>query len=470
MRIYLLLLTLCCGLAAEAKTDTVKLYFSQVLQLVRENHPLAKQAALLPKQGESYVRYNRGAFDPKVYFQQRDKTFKAQQYYSETSAALTVPTWYGIDVKAGYENNTGLFLSPDMVTPGNGLSFVGVDVPLMRNVVTDARRTQLRQAQLYQSQTMAMKNQLLNELTASVIHDFAGWYFAWKEQQTCTQAVALLTDRMNAIRAEFIAGGKAATDTIETYAQRGLFLLMLQETRVKETKTRLLLGAHLWNADQQPLEPVQGTVPDIAGIEFLDSMMRSYPDSAVAGNIQELQPQLLSMGLYVQKNKLEANFRKQQLLPEIYLKYQALAPGYLDFSNSGTFAQNNRFGIGFSSSLFLRKERGDYQMAKLAWQESQLKLQQKTRDNVQKVGGLYQQTKAYSNMSKDFETISGLYYQLYENEKTRFTSGDATVFMVNMRETKWMETRLKLLEYQQKRIISLSDYLEQVGVLWQSLQ
>jgi outer membrane protein TolC len=126
---------------------------------------------------------------------------------------------------------------------------------------------------------------------------------------------------------------------------------------------------------------------------------------------------------------------------------------------------NSTFGLGFSSALFLRKERGEFELSKLAWQESGLKLKQKIRETEQKVDGLYREAITYAALSRDFAFISGQYRQLYENEKTRFSAGDATVFMVNMRETRWIETLLKLNDYRYKQVQSATRYLETAGVI-----
>lgn len=465
MRIFVIILLLGSSLTHLFSRDSTTINLGLILKQVRAYHPTLRQAELLPKQGESYLRYARGGFDPKLFFEQREKTFKTENYYTETSAGVSVPTWFGLDIKAGYENNSGLYLSPDLKTPANGLSYAGIDVPLLRNLVTDARRTGLRQAQLFREQSEAMRVQLLNELAQQVIQDYADWYFSWQEKEICRQAVALLTERMNAIRSEFQAGGKSAADTIETSAQLGIFSLMLRDAGLREIKTRLMLSAHLWNETEQPVYIKAETIPDYTGMEFLDSMLQSFPNTLVTAGIQNLQPALQMMDLYVQKNQLEMRLKRQAMLPEINLKYRALSPGYFEFPAGSSMRMNSTFGLAFSSSLFLRKERGEFELSRLAWQESGLKLKQKVRETEQKVDGLYQEALTYASLSRDYATVSGQYKQLYENEKTRFIAGDATVFMVNMRETRWIETRIKLNDYRQKQVHSAARYLETAGVI-----
>ncbi|MFM7765685.1 MAG: TolC family protein [Sphingomonadales bacterium] len=465
MRIATILMLFAGFIAPVFAQDRGNINLGMVLKQVGANHPITKQAALLPKQGEAYLRYARGGFDPKLFFAQREKTFKTENYYNETSAGISIPTWYGVDIKAGYEKNDGIYLSPDMKTPDNGLSYAGVDIPLLRNMVTDARRTGVRQAQLFKEQSEAMRSQLLNELAQQVIMDYAGWYYAWQEKEIFRQAVILLNERMFAIRSEFLAGSKSAADTIETSAQLGSFNMLFRDAAVKEYKSRLMLSAHLWNEAEQPISVREGVIPDNTGLDFLDSMLQSFPYTLVNESLQNMQPNLQIMNLYVQKNQLEMRLNRQAMLPEINLKYRALSPGYFDLPAGNSMRMNSTFGMGFSSALFLRKERGEFELSRLAWQESGLKLKQKIRETEQKVDGLYREAITYASLSRDFAIISGQYKQLYEIEKTRFTAGDATVFMVNMRETRWIETLLKLNDYRQKQVQSTTRYLEMAGVI-----
>ena len=445
--------------------DSGSINLGMVLKQVREFHPVVKQAALFPKQGESYLRYARGNFDPKLFFEQREKTFKSENYYTETTAGISVPTWYGIDLKAGYENNSGVNLSPDLKTPANGLSYAGVDVPILRNMVTDARRTGLRQAQLFKEQSVAMREQLLNELAQQVIQDYANWYFTWQEKAICLQALTLLKERMSAIRSEFTAGSKSAADTIETAAQLGSFNILYRDASAKEYKSRMLLSAHLWTENNVPVNINEGIAPGYTGLDFLDSMIQGFPDTMVSGSIQNLQPTLQMLDLDVQKNKFEMRLKRQAMLPEVRLKYRALSPGYFEYPAGNSVSMNSTFGLGFSSALFLRKERGEFELSRIAWQESGFKFQQKTREAAQKVSGLYREAITYRALSRDFAIISDQYKQLYEYEKTRFSAGDATVFMVNIRETRWVETLLKLNQYREKQVLSASYYLEMAGVI-----
>jgi outer membrane protein TolC len=316
-----------------------------------------------------------------------------------------------------------------------------------------------------------MKNEALNELASSVVADYLRWYFAGKELSLYNQAVAMSNDRLRAVREEFLAGAKPISDTIETAAQLGSFLVLRQEAEIEYAKAKLLFSAHLWNSDGLPVEPLPGIQPEFAGLDFLDSLVAAFPDSVVVEDLLQLQPELGNMAYLQQELELERRFKKQQLLPDLSLKYNVLAPGWMNFAGLGSGPLNNyTFGLKFSTSLFLRKERGEYRLADYKWQGQGLKVAWKTRESTQKVRAAYIKVLTYRDILSQMQGLTENYETLYENEKIRFESGDATVFMVNTRETKLIETRIKQLNYLEKNLLSQNEYLEKSGILWQILR
>ena len=96
--------------------------------LVVKNHPLAKQAGLAITYGQGTLLKAKGGFDPKVNFGMDQKYYNGYQYYSEMNAGLKVPTWYGIEVKTGFESNRGSYLDPQNKLPDGGLWYGGLSL------------------------------------------------------------------------------------------------------------------------------------------------------------------------------------------------------------------------------------------------------------------------------------------------------------------------------------------------------
>ena len=85
----------------------------EVLSIVRKYHPVISQAGIRVNRMEAEVLGARGAFDPQVTASGEQKTFSGQQYYSYLNPEIKIPTWYGINLKAGAEEIYGDRLNPE---------------------------------------------------------------------------------------------------------------------------------------------------------------------------------------------------------------------------------------------------------------------------------------------------------------------------------------------------------------------
>jgi len=70
--------------------DTLRL--ESFLDWVRSYHPVARQADITLEMGAMEVRTARGAFDPLLFGNLDQKTFKDTEYYDRREAGITVPT------------------------------------------------------------------------------------------------------------------------------------------------------------------------------------------------------------------------------------------------------------------------------------------------------------------------------------------------------------------------------------------
>ena len=109
----IILAFLCCVSGLQAQVDSLQvLSFSEYISLVKQNHPVAKQANLILETGDAKLLKARGGFDPKVEVDFDQKVFKETEYYDLLNATFKIPTWYGIDLKAQFEENEGYYLNP----------------------------------------------------------------------------------------------------------------------------------------------------------------------------------------------------------------------------------------------------------------------------------------------------------------------------------------------------------------------
>ena len=97
------------------------LSFREYLDFVKNNHPLVTQANNKAAEGMAQLLEARGAFDPKINFENDQKTFDNTEYFNSSNGSVSIPTWYGVSLKAGFSQNEGVFINPEEQLPENGL-------------------------------------------------------------------------------------------------------------------------------------------------------------------------------------------------------------------------------------------------------------------------------------------------------------------------------------------------------------
>lgn len=177
-----------------------RLGFQDYMTLVRSFHPVALQAALNEEIGKQNLRAARGGFDPALYSNIGQKYFENDQYYSLVDAGLKVPTWFGLDFYAGFEQNSGVNLNPERKTPENGLAYAGVSLPVGQGLFIDQRRADVRQAQLFEQITYEEQRLMLNSVLRAASNAYWNWFAAYEIVQIFEKGVELAQERFEGIR------------------------------------------------------------------------------------------------------------------------------------------------------------------------------------------------------------------------------------------------------------------------------
>ncbi|GAL77826.1 multidrug efflux protein outer membrane component [Algibacter lectus] len=118
-KLVIIVLFLMSSVGFSQENDTV-LSLEEYLGYVKKYHPIVKQAQLITTESEAKLLKSRGAFDPKLEVDYNRKKFKSTTYYDKLNSTFKIPTWYGIELKANYENNDGTYLNPEYNTPDDG--------------------------------------------------------------------------------------------------------------------------------------------------------------------------------------------------------------------------------------------------------------------------------------------------------------------------------------------------------------
>ena len=443
----LLFVTLSLTLHAEDSTEV--LTFENFFSLVEQNHPLARQAALLTESARQEIRSARGAFDPKLHAGLYQKQYLAKEYYTRSDNYLRIPTWAGIDIKAGYECNTGDFVNAQDLTPASGLAYLGFSVPIGQGLIIDERRAQLRQAQQMSRIAEAEKIKLINKLLLQAAKDYWDWMFYYNKLQLVEKGLDAATVRYEAIRNRSLLGDLASIDTTEAAVQMQNFRIMLAMAHVEYSNACIILSNYLWTEDGLPLEVTDKLVPS----EEVPASALTFRSVEALMELAAVHPEIQKLNAKISQLETERALRADKFKPKLLLEYNVLQEG---FPMSGSalslpyMSSNYKFGASFSYPLFLRQERGKMQLTRLKIQEVTYERTNASREITNRIRTAANEWRAAQNqLQLQQELVKGLEI-LTEAERVRFENGESSVFLVNARETALITGLLKLYEMKAK--------------------
>tara|TARA_B110000971_G_C19685313_1_gene352952 strand:- start:135 stop:608 length:474 start_codon:yes stop_codon:yes gene_type:complete len=136
------------------------------------------------------------------------------------------------------------------------------------------------------------------------------------------------------------------------------------------------------------------------------------------------------------------------LLPKLDLQYNFLTE---NSNQINTFNTNNfKGGIKFSMPLFLRKERGDLKLAKIKIQDINFENESTKVIITNKVNAIQQELQSYGLQTAYTENIVRDFGVLLRAEERKFFLGESSLFLVNSRESKLIDSKLKAIELENK--------------------
>ena len=440
------------------------LSLENTMDVIRSYHPVFKQAGLEVELAKSSLQASRGVFDPSFYMRNEKKTFDGKNYFSYANPELKIPTWFGIDLKGGFENNVGDRLDP-MFTAGKS-TYAGVSIPLLKGLLYDKRRAAVQQSKMMVKYSMQERLLTINDL----LYDAADIYWKWVSSYQNYRIVSELADvtnkRFEFVKSSFISGDRAAIDTIEALSQIQNVLSMQAQSWFELQKHRLLLSNFLWSSSGQPFELSEDIVPDSSWRLF---SIKDYPLPSLEESLtqaSQLHPKLTSLDIKQDVLGLEKRYKFQNLLPTLDLNYNFLNKGYALGKpfNQPLFENNFKYGFQLGMPLFQRASRGEYSMAKIKIADLNLHIQQTRLEIENKVRASYNEVIALQSQAFLFQQNANNQELLLKAEEVKFSIGESSMFLVNARENKLLETQQKMNELKTKFFKSL------IGIAWSTGQ
>ena len=448
-----LVLILLVVLNSYAQENLNQLSFNEYLGYVKKFHPLVKTANLELSRAQANLMMARGGFDPKIEVDFSKKKFKNSEYYSVLNSSFKIPTWYGIEIKAGFDNNEGVYLNPENTVPNQGLTSLGISIPLAQGLLINQRMADLRKAKI--QITLSQAERQLQSI--NVLYDASLAYFNWKksynEAKLYENYATNAQVRFRGIRSLITQGDKPAIDSIEAGIIVKNRLLSLEDANLKLSKSKLELSNFLWLENNIPLELSETLIPEDK-LEFTiqetlktNDLLNSDFSITNHPKINALQSKLQILGV---EQKLKAN----SLLPKIDLGYSYISePSYFDNYEF----ENYKVGLNFYFPLFLRKERGNLKLAKLKVQESQFELD---LEKVQLSNKIAAQKIEIQSLIKQKTFINELVndnLQMLNSEERLFSFGESSMFLINTRENNLVTAQLSQIVLENRFYISNSE-------------
>ena len=434
--------------------------FEVYLGYVKKHHPLVKQANLTLNIGEANLLRAKGGFDPKITVDYNTKEFKNTEYYNELNATFKVPIWYGVELKGNFENNTGVFLDPSMTTPEEGLYSAGVSVSLGQGLIMNDRMATLKKAKFFNEQTKADRDLLVNEILYEASLAYFNWLQAYKEEKIYTNFLDNASRRLEAVKQSFIAGDKAAIDTLEAKITTQNWRLGYEAAKLKRQKAGLQASNFLW-LENVPLEFEESVVPELPTETVLNS---SLSLEIIASDSIALidHPKLRSLDLKMESLEVDRRLKSNKLLPKLDVQYNFLVS---DFEQQYLFNTSNyKAMVNFSMPIFLRKERGELKLAKLKLQDINYEITSSSLSIRNKISAVKTEIASLNNQQKIVQNIVMDYTVLLNGEERKFFLGESSLFLINSRERSLITSQLKENEITVKKLSAIVKLYNVMGM------
>ncbi|HTG66681.1 MAG TPA: TolC family protein [Flavobacterium sp.] len=451
-KLFYILLFLSLNIVAQESVSK-ELSYNEFLGYVKKFHPLVKNAELTLNKAQADLMMARGAFDPKIEVDYAKKQFKDKEYYSLLNSSFKIPTWYGIEIKAGFENNEGYYLNPEHNTPTDGLASLGISVPVGQGLWINKRMADLSKAKMQIKLSQAeVKLQAI-----AVLYDASLAYFNWKKNYEEVQLYQNYSNnaksRYKGIQSLIVQGDKPAIDSVEAGINVKNRLLSLEDSNLKLAKAKLELSNYLWLENAIPMEISNDLIPETKLESSIQETLKTnnlFSESVSLENHPKINALQSKIDILNVERKLNAN----ELLPKINLGYSYLSDtNYLDNFNR----ENYKVGVDFSFPLFLRKERGKLKLTKYKIQETEYIMSVEKMQLSNKI--LAQKTEIQS-LNKQLDLIKKLAQDnkiMLDSEERLFSFGESSLFLINTRENNLVSAKLAEISLANRFYVSNSE-------------
>lgn len=439
------------------------LHIDNTLDIVRKYHPIIKQSFLQNEMSKNDLLATKSVFDPSFQMNTEEKTYDNKLYYRFNNTELKIPLWYGIDIKAGTENNIGERIDPSLTI--NNSAFVGVSLEPFRGIMVDKRNSIVKQAKNFVELTKNEQLLVVNDLLLETTSAYWNWVNAYYINTILIRSVQNNKERYEVVKKSFFAGDRAAIDTTEAHTQLQTFEIMQNQAALDLQKARLELSNYFWTANGMPYELEEDILPlsnfelnKISNIELgkleelVDKAIRTHPKIKMTNNKSAILD-------------IEKRLKTIELFPSLKLNYNALENNLSRISSNFNTSNNTKYGVTLTMPLFQRQARGELAKTKNKIDELDWNIKYITLEIENKVRGSFAEFYALKQQVKTNEGILNANKLLFDTENIKFQIGESSLFLINNRELKFIETEQKQIALISKFYLSIYKNLWAMGSL-----
>jgi outer membrane protein TolC len=462
IKLYSFLCLFCSSFVIYGQTDSTNiLSMAEYLSILKTYHPVAKQADILTEQAKANLQLARGGFDPVLYSDYDRKEFYGKNYYSFFSSEIKIPAWYGIEVKTGYDAAYGLNINPENSIPENGIYYLGISLPVLKNMLMDKKRADLLKARLFVKSTEQERLLLLNQLLLDAIQSYYYWSEAEQVKNVYDNAQRIAYIRYRATVRAYELGDRAAIDTTEALAQYQQRAYQFNDAELNVRKARLIVSGFLWTENTTPALLPDSIFPQLIDSTFLYASLNAPLENLdiLLAQINTAHPVINQYELKLRQLDIERKLKKENLKPVLNINYNLLSPGFFNYTSpdNRVFTNYYKFGFNFSMPLTFAQGRAELQQTRLKITDTKLQLTQKQRELELKLMSIYADLTTLKKQILLYRETLKNYERLSFGESRRFEIGESNLFLVNTRENtaisaqqKMIELHIKYLDYEAK--------------------
>ena len=439
-KLLIIIISFGYSLFVQGQSDSTVLAFSMYLEHIMLHHPIAKKANLKTKLGSAKWLSAKGNLDPKLIGSWSEKDFDEKLYYRKYGGQIKVPTKWGLDVVGGYENTEGVFLNPEDKTDDYGLWNLGVELNVLQGLFVNERSIALQQAKVFQQITENERQIIFNKL----LYDAAKAYLDWQKyfyfRAVFNENIDLASNYFINTKSSFESGEKTAMDTLEAYILFQDANVYLNKNEVAFEAARQNIENYLWMEDA-PLSLKMSVKP-----EPYNSQLLQINEEEEIANLLFNHPVIRSYQNKKSYFEIEQRLKKEKLKPKLKLKYSPLLSTTETAITPNLNLSNYKWGVDFSMPLLFRSEKAEVQRGEIKIQETILDIENKENELVNKIENSQQQLIILrQQLDLSQQNLEG-YRLLMEGENEKFRYGESSVFLLNKRQEKYIQARLKLID------------------------